>query len=270
MRLEPDGERMVVELYHDTPSDYLIYLFHEVSYRFAMPLVAGRDVLDLGCGSGYGSAMLAEAAARVVGVDVSAAAVEHARTRFSRGNTTYRQISPDGGLPFEDREFDCVVCFQVIEHVKDDRRFVSEIARVLRPGGVAILATPDRSTRLLPGQKPWNRWHLREYSAAGLSHVLTTAFQDVSMRYMSGAPGVIDIELRRAARLRWLTIPFTLPIVPEALRFWGLSALRRLNERRKAKAALSTDFGFNAGDLWIGEEAARSVNLVAVARAPLA
>jgi len=266
MRLEPDGERMIVEHYRGSASDYLIFLFHDVSYRFAAPQVAGGDVLDLGCGSGYGSAMLAREAKSVIGVDVSAAAIEHARERYGCQNTTFRQISPTEGLPFESGTFDSAVCFQVIEHVQDDRRFVAEIARVLRPGGLAILATPDRSTRLLPGQKPWNRWHIREYSATRLRRLLAAEFADVSVQYMSGAEGVIDIELARASRLKWLTMPFTVPVIPEPVRFWALSTLRRLQDARRPKAPAAQNYGFSVDDLWIGDSPARSVNLVALAR----
>lgn len=267
MKLEPDGERMVVEHYHGSASDYLIYQFHLVSYRFAYDIVCGGDVLDLGCGSGYGSALLAEGAKSVVGVDVSAAAIDYARDRHSRSNIAYRQISPDAPLPFENASFDSVVCFQVIEHVRNDCWFVSEIARVLKPGGIAIIATPDRSTRLLPGQKPWNRWHVKEYSAGGLSRVLKTSFDEVSMQFMSGTSGVIDIEIRRSTRLKWLTLPFTVPIIPEWLRFLGLSSLRRLQDAaRPQRLKQKEDFGFTSDDLWIGRSPSKSVNLIALAR----
>jgi SAM-dependent methyltransferase len=266
MQLEPDGERMVVEYYKRSASDYLIYLFHEVGYRFAQARVKGADVLDLGCGSGYGSAMLAEVAGHVTGADVSPSAVAHARREFSRPNLTFTELPATSGLPFEDQRFDAVVCFQVIEHVADDRHFVREIARVLRPGGVAILATPDRSTRLFAWQKPWNRWHLREYSGAGLEGLLKSAFGEVEMLFMSGTPSVIEIELKRCRRLRWATIPFTLPALPHRLRFWGLSLLRLLS----AKTSNSEPAAFNFGleDLSIGKNPARSVNLLAVAHKP--
>ena len=269
MQLEPDGERMVVEYYRRSPNDYLIYIFHEVSYRFAQARVAGAKVLDLGCGSGYGSKMLAEVAGHVTGADVSANAVAHARREFSRPNLEFAELPAAGGLPFEDQSFDAVVCFQVIEHVPDDRHFVREIARVLRPGGVAILATPDRSTRLFSWQKPWNRWHLREYSAARLENVLRSAFGETEMFFMSGTPSVIELELKRCRRLKWATIPFTLPGLPDALRFRGLSFLRSLSSRMSGGGEQPT-FGFGPEDLSIGKDPAMSVNLLAVARRPRA
>jgi SAM-dependent methyltransferase len=267
MKLEPDGERMIVEHYRSSASDYLIYLFHEVSYRFAQPFAAGRDVLDLGCGSGYGTAMLAEQARSVVGVDVSTAAISHAQTSYSRPNASFRSIAPDERLPFETASFDTVICFQVIEHVGNEDQFVSEIFRVLRPEGVAVLATPDRSTRLFPGQKPWNRWHLREYSDESLHRLLAKQFPDVTIQFMSGAEDIIAVELDRCRRLKWMTLPFTAPFVPEPLRVAGLSGLRWLKDTLTSRPpAEPADFSFTVEDLWIGPSPQGSTNLVAVAR----
>jgi SAM-dependent methyltransferase len=266
--LEPDGERMVVEYYQSSPEEYLIYLFHEASYRFAQNLVKG-SVLDLGCGSGYGTAMLSRTAQRVVGADVSLKALEHARKEFGRNGVEFFQLSEDLGLPFADREFDAVVCFQVIEHVRDHERFAAEIARVLKPHGLAILATPDRSTRLFSWQKPWNRWHLREYSAETLSGVLSPFFNSVEMRFMSGTPEVIDLELARCRRTKWATIPFTLPVIPEWARFLGLSMLRAIRRKPASTSpSVEASYSFGVEDISINSLPMNSVNLVAVARNP--
>ena len=72
-------------------------------------------------------------------------------------------------LPFDDGAFDAVVSFQVIEHVPSVDAYLAEVARVLRPGGTFLCATPDRVTRLFARQRPWNRWHLEEFTQAGLA-----------------------------------------------------------------------------------------------------
>lgn len=269
MDLEPDSERMVVEHYRSSPGEYLIYLFHEATYRHALPAARDADVLDLGCGSGYGSAMLAEVAKSVVGVDVSGAAVAYAREHYGRANARFETIAPHGALPFRDGQFDLVTCFQVIEHVADPAAFVRELARVLKRGGTAIVATPDRATRLLPGQRPWNRWHLVEYSGVTLERLLRTAFGAVEMRYMSGRDDVIELELARCRTVRWAALPFTFPGAPETWRQAGLALLHRLRPRAAPAAATGAalrDFGFGVDDLAISESPARSVNLVATAR----
>ena len=178
MQLEPTGERLVVEHYKSSPEDYVIYLMHQVSYRFAKPLVRGKRVLDLGCGSGYGSAELAKVATEVHAVDVAEDVVAYAREHYKRENLTYTRIDPETPLPFADGAFDAVISFQVFEHVVDVRHHLSEVRRVLAPGGQLVLATPDRSTRLLPLQRPWNRWHVKEYGARALRAALASLLQE--------------------------------------------------------------------------------------------
>ena len=79
MQLEPTGERMIVDAYQSSPQARLIYLMHVVTYQFAEAFTRDRRVLDFGCGSGYGSAMIACGAREVVGVDVAEEAVAFAR-----------------------------------------------------------------------------------------------------------------------------------------------------------------------------------------------
>jgi SAM-dependent methyltransferase len=103
-------------------------------------------------------------------------------------------------MPFADGSFDAAVSFQVIEHVRDDAAFVSEIRRVLKPGAVVLLTTPNRTYRLRPGQKPWNRFHLREYSAPELEALLRGSFRQNAVWGIRGSDEVQEIE---HARVRW-------------------------------------------------------------------
>jgi SAM-dependent methyltransferase len=271
MSLEVDGERVIEEHYRDSPERYLIYLFHIVTYRFALNWLKDRDVLDYGCGSGYGTHFVAPHCRHITGVDISADAVAYATERYHQPNLKYRQIARAevAPLPFDDASFDSVVSFQVIEHIADPRAYLSEIHRVLKPGGYFICATPDRSTRLLPGQKPWNVWHIREYDRAGLHRELHAFFPDLALSGMGGKPEVIQRELRRTRWTMWLTLPFTLPFMPERLRVAMLHWLKRLNRDSQAlptPASGSPDFG--EADIFIAPEASPSVNLIAVARKP--
>ncbi len=269
IELEPTGERMIMEHYQDSPELYLVHLFHTLTYHFAEAFTEGRRVLDYGCGSGYGSAMIAGKASSVTGVDVSAEAIAYAQARYTRPNLGYRAIEPGQPLPFEAGAFQTVLSFQVIEHVSDPDAYLREIVRVLEPGGTLVMATPDRRTRLLPLQRPWNRWHLIEYSAQTLSSLLLRHFPAVEMHTMGGKKAVLDIELRRTRRLMWLSLPFTLPGVPERWRVAGLSAARALSQRGKrvrARPEIPRDFGFGESDLQIARDVWPSVNLVAVAR----
>ena len=171
-------------------------------------------------------------------------------------------------LPFEDHSFDAVVSIQVIEHIRDPRAYLAEARRVLRHPGTIIIATPDRTSRLFPFQKPWNQFHVVEYTADGLRELVATEFDAVEILNMSGAPHAIAPELRRARNMKWATLPFTLPATPEGVRFRALGALkaaarfavRLRNARPSAPPSVTED------DIHIGRDLSPSVNLIAVAK----
>lgn len=265
MKLEPTGERMIVEHYKSSIEDYVIYLMHIATYRFAEPFAQGKRVLDYGCGSGYGSARMASIAASVEAVDVAEDAIEHARTQFPVENLHFRSIDPAAPLPFADASFDTVLSFQVFEHVTNVDHYLGEIRRVLAPGGTLVLVTPDRSTRLLPLQRPWNRWHVKEYSGDSLAATMRRTFPDVQMLQMSGRRDVIDVELRRCDKIKWMTLPFTLPLYPDALRVRLLNMVHSLRGRSQATSA-PREFDFDESVIQIGPDLRPSLNLVAVAR----
>ena len=271
MQLEPTGERVIEEFYLSSPGNYLIYLFHKVTYNFAHDFVVGKHVLDYGCGSGYGTHHMASSCASIVGVDISDDAIEYAQAHYQATNLAYKRIEPadHAPLPFSDASFDTVLSFQVIEHILDTGPYLSEIRRVLKPGGIFVCATPDRTTRLLPGQKPWNMWHVHEYDAVGLESALARYFQNVTLQHMGGNRDVLDLEIRRTRWLMWLTLPVTLPFIPDALRVAALKLLKKLAGQNRNKPTLQQrEFPFDESDLLIAPDAASSVNLIAVAYKP--
>jgi SAM-dependent methyltransferase len=151
--LTDTGERMVPEFH----SGVLIYAEHVTRYRSALPLVEGKVVLDVASGSGYGSQMLASAAAHVYGVDVDADATAYSRAHFGAPNVEF--ITADAtAIPLSDASVDVVVTFETIEHIKDQAAFMAEIKRVLRPGGVALISTPN-DREFAEG----NHFHLHEF-----------------------------------------------------------------------------------------------------------
>ena len=159
------GERTVPGV----PSENYWFRRHEAAYEFALPLVTGATVLEVGCGEGYGTARLARAAGRVVGVDYDAGTVTHAAAsylsaRFVRGNLA--------ALPVRSESVDVVASLQVVEHVWDHGEFVRECLRVLRPGGALFLTTPNRLT-FSPGRDvPVNPFHSKEFAADELVDLL--------------------------------------------------------------------------------------------------
>jgi len=154
-----------------------IVAIHEKRYRFALPHCAGMDVLDAGCGVGYGSALLASVAARVVGVDVSSDAIDYARTRYALPNVEFRVCDLlDLDLPAA--TFDVVCSFEAIEHLADRDAFLQHVTRTLRDDGVFCVSTP-RVNRT--NKRPNNPYHYVEYSRADFEELLLRHFADVEL-----------------------------------------------------------------------------------------
>ena len=143
---------------------------HEVAYEYILDRCEGLDVLEAGSGEGYGAAMIATRAKTVTCVDYDEQAAAHTRRRYPelivhQGNLI--------DLPLADGSIDVVVNFQVIEHLWDQSAFVAECHRVLRPGGVLLMSTPNRIT-FSPGRDtPLNPFHTRELNAAEMTELLT-------------------------------------------------------------------------------------------------
>ncbi|HEX7297904.1 MAG TPA: class I SAM-dependent methyltransferase [Solirubrobacteraceae bacterium] len=153
----------------------LIEAEHLARYWWASQMVAGRRLLDAGCGVGYGTAMLARAgAAEAIGLDLSpdsvaAAGKAHPELTFVTGDVH--------ALPFEDDRFEVVTCFEVIEHVDRQQEVIAELARVLRPDGVLAISSPNRG--VYPSGNPH---HVHEYTPEELRAELAMAFAHVELR----------------------------------------------------------------------------------------
>ena len=124
---------------------------HLVAYELAAREVRGKRVIDVGCGEGYGPALLASAAERVLGVDIAVEVVEHARDAYPAPNLSFEVMNVNH-LGVADASFDVAVSFQVVEHLTDEAGYFREISRVLKPGGSALLTTPNRLT-ISPGSE---------------------------------------------------------------------------------------------------------------------
>lgn len=151
-------------------SDYLS-IQHVERYRFAIEqLGPGQVVLDIACGAGYGSAMLSKYGCRVVGADYDIQPISVARTICKHADF----VAVDAlSLSLKDELFDAVVSFETIEHVIDGSHFLSEMYRVLRPGGVLICSTPNIRYTNHPA------FHLKEYEPAEFYGLVQQSFSQV-------------------------------------------------------------------------------------------
>lgn len=201
IRLQAEEHPLVEDAPPTTPTEHVLRLMHERAYDEAVGHAADRDVLDVGCNTGYGTMRFVPVARRVVGVDVSPRAIEAALQRAIDGHPEF--LVTDGTtLPFPDGSFDLVTSFQVIEHLEDPMPYLAELTRVVRPGGEIILATPNAAIRLDPGMTPWNRFHVREFTATELQALLERAFTDVRVLGMFAADPIQDTELARVDKAR--------------------------------------------------------------------
>jgi SAM-dependent methyltransferase len=152
-----------------------IWYEHWHRYHFAATIVAGRDVLDIACGEGYGSALLARHGARVTGGDISPEAIAHARAAYGAlANLEFREADCTS-LPFPAQSFDAVVSFETIEHIAGQETFLAEIRRVLRPGGLVILSCPNR-VEYTDKRCVTNEFHVREHDRDELAALIAPKF----------------------------------------------------------------------------------------------
>ncbi len=172
------GERVVPG---KTPEN--VYQEHVARYNFALSYAAGKSVLDVACGTGYGTQILARVAASVLGIDIDEETVLYARRNFPHVKVTYR-VGDICKLPLPDESVEAVTCYETVEHVADDRGCLREIYRVLKPGGLCLISTPNRAV-FSPGksfgEKPHNVFHYREYTLAEFMNLLAGYFQKVGV-----------------------------------------------------------------------------------------
>ncbi|MPZ61674.1 MAG: methyltransferase domain-containing protein [Propionibacteriales bacterium] len=179
------GERTVPGMLHEN------YWFrrHEVAYRMVCDLVGPGQVLEAGCGEGYGAELLRGQGVRVVALDYDGHAVRHVRRTYPRLHVVQGNLC---ALPFADAAYDLVVSLQTVEHLWDQPGFVSECLRVLAPGGVLALSTPNRLT--FP---PGNIFHTRELTAGELWELVAAHAEPVSCRGIGHGPRLKEWERAR-------------------------------------------------------------------------
>ena len=151
-----------------------IWYEHWHRYAAVAPLAAGKRVLDAACGEGYGSFLLARAAASVTGVDLSPEAVAHAAQRYAAGNLEFLTGSV-AALPLAPASVDLVVSFETIEHLSEQQQMLAEFRRVLRPDGVLVISSPNRPV-YNEGATVENHYHVRELDRAELAALLAPGF----------------------------------------------------------------------------------------------
>lgn len=203
-------------------SDNFVFQRSLLAYHAAAERISG-DVLEIGTGTGYGIEVIAPHAARFVTLD------KHAPALPARPGVEFRQATVPP-LPFGDGSFDCVISFQVIEHIERDAEFVHEIHRVLRPGGRFVVTTPNAPMSLTR-----NPWHVREYRAEELRQLLAGPFRTVEALGVFGNEQVMayyEQNRRGVERITRFDLFDLQHRLPRRLLQLPYDLLNRLNRRR--------------------------------------
>jgi O-antigen biosynthesis protein len=167
-RMAFTGERMTADIGGQVEIEHL----HR--YFMARQFCRGKDVLDIASGEGYGAAIMAQAARSVVGVDIDPTSMEFAAANFVKPNLSFK-VGSAIAIPCADDSIDVVVSFETLEHIYEHEAFMTEIKRVLRPGGLLIISTPDSDYYSHPSQ-PLNEYHVRELTRRQFTDLLASAF----------------------------------------------------------------------------------------------
>jgi GT2 family glycosyltransferase/glycosyltransferase involved in cell wall biosynthesis/SAM-dependent methyltransferase len=169
------GERLTSAIPGEIEAEH----FHR--YFYAREFCRGKRVLDVGSGEGYGSFLLAEVASQVVGLEIDKATCEYARRNFARGNLIFVQ-GDARCIPFEDKSFDIVTSFELIEHFYEHDQFLQDILRVLRARGVLLISSPDRDFYSGLHSRA-NPFHVRELNRSELKAKLGEYFEHSKIFY---------------------------------------------------------------------------------------
>lgn len=193
----------------DIPSDNPIHQRLFFGY-YKAPDYVGGNLLEIGCGVGRGTEILMDKSESYTAVDKNKDLLDELSVEYPQAKFIFSNVPPFEGIG--DNTYDSIVSFHVIEHIADHERFVEEIYRVLKPGGTALISTPNRNLRIAR-----NPWHIREYTWQELKQLVSGAFENIEMKGISGGPKAMeyfDINKKAVNKImKWdvLNLQYVLP-----------------------------------------------------------
>jgi SAM-dependent methyltransferase len=238
------------------PSDNPIHQRLLRPYVLAPQYVKG-DLLEVGCGEGRGIDWLLPGITSYTAIDKIATVIDKLQQKYPQGRFLSGNIPPLAS--FADNSFDSVVSFQVIEHIQDDRLFLKEIHRVLKPGGIALLTTPNR-----PYSLSRNPWHIREYTAQELTSLAKAFFSTVTMHGITGNDKVMEYHARNKKSvdklMRWdiFNLQYKLPA---AILKVPYEFINRLNRNKLKGSDDQLVMSIRQEDYLLTEDASHSLDL---------
>jgi ubiquinone/menaquinone biosynthesis C-methylase UbiE len=178
------GERLETFVLNETTLEHL----HR--YAIAKELVKNKTVLDIACGEGYGSYLLADDSVTITGIDIDAETIEKAKIKYKKTNLVFA-VGNVENIPATDAKYDVVVSFETLEHISNHDRMLSELKRVLKPTGLLIISTPDK---LNYSDKPnyKNPFHERELYKTDFQNLVSHYFKNTCYLFQqSGLSSII-------------------------------------------------------------------------------
>ena len=231
------------------------------AYVVAKDYIRGH-LLEVGCGEGRGIETMLPLADSFTAVDKIEPVINSLQQRFPTGKFMAMNIPPLSGLA--DNTYDSIVSFQVIEHIQNDALFLKEIHRVLKPGGVALLTTPNRSMSLSR-----NPWHIREYLPQELANLAKKFFPQVDMKGITGNKKVMEYHeenrrsVNRIMRFDILNLQYRLPAFMLRLPY---EILNRRNRNKLQSADNSLVATIHHDDYIVVDDATNALDLLLIVR----
>lgn len=209
IKMKKTGERLILETRKDNnKEDQAFYLRNTAGYNFVENYLKNINnakelrAIEIGCTEGYGTEKIAEKVKEVVAIDKDKEIIEYAKSKNKRNSVKFQEVDATK-LPFEDNRFDIGVCLQVLEHIENDKQFLSEMRRVLKPNGIFFCSTPNKSIRFVK-KKPWNRFHVREYNYNEFKELLTQYFKNIEIEGISFKGELAEFEKKRLKKINIL------------------------------------------------------------------
>lgn len=231
------------------------------AYVLAQELVKG-DLLEVGCGEGRGIDLLLPRVTSFSAIDKIAPVIDELKKKYPTATFVNGNIPPLAA--FAENSFDCVVSFQVIEHIQNDVAYLKEIHRVLKPDGFALITTPNRPLSLSR-----NPWHIREYTADELTNLAKGIFSKAVMKGIGGNDKVMQYYERNKKSvnrmMRWdiFNLQYKLPA---ALLRVPYEILNRLNRNKLKEAADDLVKSIHHSDYIVMEDASKALDLYLTVR----